>query len=147
MTKKQLKRLNEKERTINELALLLPAFDFMFGAMKKGLGEDDEPSRDYMLARQICSILSARLMVYKPLQQQAIDKWNDTTDTHDVKLNLFLCGLSLLSTHMEVKNKRVNIGLNNEIVELQELCFEFFDTDKINESLEWAEDRAMKLGF
>lgn len=148
MTKKQLKRQSEKERAVKELTLLLPAFSFMWESIKEGSDEADKGTRDYFLAKQICSVMSTRLMVYRMSQKDALDRWTELTkDAPELKLSVFLCGLALLSTHLELKNKAVNIGLNNEIVELQELCFEFFDTEQINKAFEWAEENAKKIGL
>lgn len=146
-SKKQLKRALVRDQTVRELVLLLPAFSYMYRQVEDNTS--DKESRDYVLAKRITKVMAKRIIYYKPLQQEALDKWNELENTlgKDEEFNVFLLGISLLGVHMEVTRKKVIISMTDDILELQDLCYEFFDKDKINRTAEYAEKIRDKLGF
>lgn len=146
MSKKSQKQQQQKMQTMKELVLLTVAFQFMWEQITKNTTESDRQTRDYFLSRHICDQLSYRIKAYRTLQKETIDLWNSTkSNAAEGEHNPFLAGLSMLAVHMEVKNKKINIGLNKEIVELQELCYEFFEVDAINSCADWAENIRQEL--
>lgn len=146
MSKKQQKAQQKKVKTIKELVLLTPSFQFIWEAINEKTSKEDRETRDYRLAKHICNQLAYRIKAYRSIQKETIDLWNSTkTNIVDGQHNPFLAGLSLLAAHMEVKQKNISIGLDSEIVELQELAYEFFTQDAINEAAEWAENIKKEL--
>ena len=146
MNKKQQKRYNEKVRIIKELAIIVPAFSFMHEEINKGTKGEDKNLRDYKLATQICRELAFRIKPYNSIMKGGVDMWQKINDNLErEEHNLFLMGLSLLSAHMELSNKKINIGLSNEIVEMQELCFEFFSSEQINNAADFADKIVSEL--
>jgi len=139
MTKNQLKAHNKKLQTIKELTLLIPAFSFLWESIEKA-SDEDKNTVDYKITKHICNQLAFRIKPYRQIQQQIIDNWRNIRDeVVEAEHSVFLAGLALLGTHMEIKNKYVNVGLNNEIMELQELAYGFFEAQQINETAEWSE--------
>ena len=140
MTKKQQKEHIQKVQTLKEMVLITVGFQLVWEMIETKTSEKDRQSRDYTLAKHICNQLAYRIKTYRSLQKEMIDLWDKTREQlTDGEHNPFLAGLAMLATHMEIKNKRINIGLNREIIELQDLAFEFFDSEAINKSADWAE--------
>jgi len=139
MTKKQQKAHRQKTQTLKELVLVTVSFQYLWENIAK-LDEEDKKTRDYKLTAHICNQLAYRIKTYKPLHSEVIDLWQ-TTDIKDDnnEHNPFLAGLALLGVHMEASSKRINVGLDKEIIELQDLAYEFFKADDINKVADWAE--------
>ena len=137
MNKKKLKQEKAKEQTIKELVLLLPAFQYMYRRLEDATSESDRQTKDYEIARLITRAMARRIVAYKSLQHEAIKRWNVIEkEKGDDDYNVFLLGMSLLSSHMEVKQKKISIGLDSEIMQLQDLCYEFFDAKQINRTIQ-----------
>jgi len=150
-TKKLKKRELIKEQTIKELALLLPGFSFIFTQIQN-TEQDEEDSFDYTIAKKISHKLAMMIKIYKPLQEEALQRWTDIekVSKHE-NLNVFLLGLTLLGKHLEVDSKKfnrrrvINMGIAGDIVKLQELCYEYFTKEQIDFTCDYVDDIFDKL--
>jgi len=141
MTKKQQKAHSQRVQTTKELLLITVGFTWMWEMIEKKTSDEDKKTRDYTLAKHICNQLGYKIKAYRPLQNNVVDMWNDVRkEINEGEHNVFLAGLAMLSVHMEVKRKNINVGLDKEIIELQELAYEFFDAESINNAADWAEE-------
>ena len=147
MSKAKQKRAKYKEQAIKELVVLLPAYTYMQTQLAKQ-DEAEKKAYDYILAKRITSSMLTKIIIFKDVHQKAINKFNKLEEKfRENKINVFLLGLSLLAKHMEVKNKAINIGLSSEIVELQELCYEFFEPKEINRIADYTDKLWHELEF
>jgi len=148
MNKKNMKKKRSKELLLRELVLLVPAHSFMYQQMEE-LSEKDKLTRDYDLSVIIVKKVSSTVGVYKVLHEEALHMWERIENKLEVgKFNIFLLGLCLLANHLELKNRKINLGVTDEILELQDLCYAFFDKDDINRHISYADnvkDELLKL--
>lgn len=139
---------HKKNQIIKELALLMPAFTFIFESITKHTTAEDRETRDYELAKRISRTIATRLLAYQNIQKDALEKWKKVeSELGEAEYNTFLLGLSLLARHSEVKRKMVYLGLDTDIVELQDLCFEFYTTDAINNTSNYADLVCERMGI
>jgi len=132
-------------QTEKELTMLLPSFQYIHKQIKD---IEDKSSRDYELAKTIHRTLARRILMYKKLQPIAIEEWNNIESKQEPKeYNVMLLGMSLLAAHMEVSRKKIVLGLDNEIIELQDLMYSFFEVDQIDDTARYAETVREELGL
>lgn len=143
------KRQRQTEQTIKELVLLVPAFTYLHRAsLKDDLTEEDAGTRDYILVKSISKTIAKRVRTHSGLQRRAIDLYNEIdAESKQDEYNVFMLGLCLLAKHQEVKGKRIHLGVIDEVLELQELSFSFYEAEEINRTADYADKIFNRLGL
>ncbi len=136
---KQSKQARKAERSqrVRELAMLLPAFSFMFGNLEK-LEESDKQDKDYELTIRITTKLARVIKRYVKLQPDALKLWNSCEETiGEDKYNVFLLGLMLLGQHEEFERRLIPLYMLEDIVDLQDLCMPHFENEEVSKTIDY----------
>lgn len=136
--KKQRKK--QAKRVMFELSLLLPSFSYMSFNLKniKDININD---RDVVLTKKIIERLGLVLFPYKDKHLKAVSKNNfilKKIDTQDI--NTFLFGVSLMAEHLECEDNIIKVGMQDELIELQDIILGFLDDAVIKKTFDTASD-------
>jgi len=142
MSKKNKRK--QDPQIIRELSLILVGFTYLWDRIQNTDKEDK--SRDVELARALCmksGFIIRRFTIDS--QQKALDlntqaqhlanqDYNkamgiEPIDT-ETKVNVFSLGLALFGQYHEIKNKKIHLGMLNELIDLQDYGEKNIDYDE-----------------
>ncbi len=139
----------DRQKNLFELSIILPAFHFMYIQLKaahakhmeKYADDPQEFSKEFVVTSQIVRKVARVIKTYKQIQPEAIDISNAVMaklPTNESRLNDFLLGVQLLDLHYNLRDKRLHIGIIDELFELCDFVFEKLDKDTIDRTIEIA---------
>lgn len=136
--------LRRRENTLTkdkELGLIIAAHTYI-GMELQNTAHNGVSSEEATLGKTIVSKLGTVITTHKPMKDRSARLFHDVIIKmdDDIKVSAFCVGIELLAWHNEVSDKDINVGLGNQIIELQDLLYDGFKPEVTRGASKYAED-------
>lgn len=134
LTKKEKKQYKYKKEMLYEMALLLPAFTYMYTAIKEARKAEQKTKADIIAEHttsKLIYILGGFIRQYDEYAPEATDIANQALNIINKENNIgsYLLSLNILFLHSDINNEKIVIEFKDNYNDLLDYAIEMYNKD------------------